>query len=1088
MKTTLLILSLLSVTIISAQYILLPEKSKTLNINNIQTDVNNSSNFLIDRINNRPPYGPSDDDSVFVIYSANIVISSKDTNQIIRSSGQYFQKGEFYPGPIEFNQFLEEEIAEEYDRIWMLYRWEVKEFIQKFGQSGYIIPKDILDYPAHNNDGTHFYFPFRDVNGDGLYNALHGDYPEYNLDGSIGCDEPKLFGDQTLIWIMNDKGGQDNLYNNPMGINVFCQAFAYQGSESINNATMYEYRIENQSTNQYDSLYFTLMMDYDIGCSDDDAIGSDVSRGLGYGYNGSPTDVGQNNPCLFPIGSNPPAVGVDFLKGPIVGFNDGLDNDRNGHVDELNERYSMSSHLYFAGWMPAGYGSDNNAYDDFRVAKGLFANGDSLRHPIENYTSTYAFPDSSDTLHWFSSNGYVPNSYWSFTSSGTPTGDMRSLPSLGAMILLPHESKSIIMAIPYAKDYSGDNLSSVIKLKAADDTLQMLADNCFDVGCQPFQEGIFVDKISEDEVHFAYAQDADNYSWDFGDGATGSGQFPVHTYNAPGTYSVCVTVISACSNLTTCEDVIISTDMLNLGTVDIIRIEGEGNGGNQLILKQSSIDQMFAQDSNRIYQPVYEGNYAPIKVEVVDITMIQSGDYQIAFDGVDSLSGWKMYQIGGTDTVSSNMSLKTNNRQIIYQWGVAVTVNFDEYSGDSENATKFLSQNKSNELPYNDWLSGVEDRDVATPQNWIRSGTQFDTTGFAKFYIDRIGYDNDEVFENVFDGTIAPFGLIATGEGQLLQPVYASIFGQNGTKNASSIRLVYTNDQTKWTRSPVLETSFDPSSNPYGDEYLRIKHAPSKDKFGNNESTSTGMSWFPGYAIDVETGERLNIAFGEASDLLNDNGNDMWFNPTNVEYDTAGNEVFGGKHYVFVFGNYSKRQSNAISMATNQGYYDEGAWLASMLNQPFSTSNFLKIWRSCTWVTTPMLRLNNNFLANDVILDIRNAHPHQKYSYAFTDTLNNGNPLYQFALYPSVSVEEQIVSINHTTYPNPTNDIFTIIVEDNKEYQILIFNTSGQIVKTVNIYNGKETIDMSNQADGLYHYYIYSEDGGMFGSGKIIKQ
>ena len=34
------------------------------------------------------------------------------------------------------------------------------------------------------------------------------------------------------------------------------------------------------------------------------------------------------------------------------------------------------------------------------------------------------------------------------------------------------------------------------------------------------------------------------------------------------------------------------------------------------------------------------------------------------------------------------------------------------------------------------------------------------------------------------------------------------------------------------------------------------------------------------YAINVETGERLNIIFGEDSWLAGDNGNDMIFNPT----------------------------------------------------------------------------------------------------------------------------------------------------------------------------------------------------------------
>ena len=40
-----------------------------------------------------------------------------------------------------------------------------------------------------------------------------------------------------------------------------------------------------------------------------------------------------------------------------------------------------------------------------------------------------------------------------------------------------------------------------------------------------------------------------------------------------------------------------------------------------------------------------------------------------------------------------------------------------------------------------------------------------------------------------------------------------------------------------------------------------------------NYIANTGMGWFPGYAINVETGERINIMFGEDYWLIN--GNDM---------------------------------------------------------------------------------------------------------------------------------------------------------------------------------------------------------------------
>ena len=45
---------------------------------------------------------------------------------------------------------------------------------------------------------------------------------------------------------------------------------------------------------------------------------------------------------------------------------------------------------------------------------------------------------------------------------------------------------------------------------------------------------------------------------------------------------------------------------------------------------------------------------------------------------------------------------------------------------------------------------------------------------------------------------------------------------------------------------------------------------------------SLELAWAgsPGYAIDIQTGERLNIIFIEDSWLTNENGNDMIWNPT----------------------------------------------------------------------------------------------------------------------------------------------------------------------------------------------------------------
>lgn len=56
-----------------------------------------------------------------------------------------------------------------------------------------------------------------------------------------------------------------------------------------------------------------------------------------------------------------------------------------------------------------------------------------------------------------------------------------------------------------------------------------------------FNFGAYPDSINND-VYFWQQSNGSNFTWDFGDGTTGSGPFPVHTYNQPGTYYYCLTV------------------------------------------------------------------------------------------------------------------------------------------------------------------------------------------------------------------------------------------------------------------------------------------------------------------------------------------------------------------------------------------------------------------------------------------------------------------------------------------------------------------------------------------------------------------
>ena len=109
--------------------------------------------------------------------------------------------------------------------------------------------------------------------------------------------------------------------------------------------------------------------------------------------------------------------------------------------------------------------------------------------------------------------------------------------------------------------------------------------------------------------------------------------------------------------------------------------------------------------------------------------------------------------------------------------------------------------------------------------------------------------------------------------------------------NLYSVDIVFTADKSLWTRCLVLESGSTADGivpTEYGNN---VRHEPKKhpsvDKNGNIENSpaegqETGFGWFPGYAINIETGERLNIMFAENSLDTANNGDDMIFNPTNV--------------------------------------------------------------------------------------------------------------------------------------------------------------------------------------------------------------
>lgn len=190
----------------------------------------------------------------------------------------------------------------------------------------------------------------------------------------------------------------------------------------------------------------------------------------------------------------------------------------------------------------------------------------------------------------------------------------------------------------------------------------------------------------------------------------------------------------------------------------------------------------------------------------------------------------------------------------------------------------------------------------------------------------------------------------------------------NDMSKLPSVRIVFTADKSKWTRCPVIEMCDDYTQAEGKARRFQLRKHLSVNKDGKTVEdlgiaadktdptnpayiAEDGMGWFPGYAINVETGERLNIMFGEDSRFVQYNGRDMMWNPVSEMTSGTQNYVMGGRHYIYVMNSmtqpfpyfhekYKTSNSGINYLTTRNGSetytyhspsYDAGAWAYTML-------------------------------------------------------------------------------------------------------------------------------------------------------------
>lgn len=507
----------------------------------------------------------------------------------------------------------------------------------------------------------------------------------------------------------------------------------------------------------------------------------------------------------------------------------------------------------------------------------------------------------------------------------------------------------------------------------------------------------------------------------------------------------------------------------------ITRIDGIGVGNNFLRISEETRTAILngTFDGRITYLP----GSGPIDISIFNPLEVKDGRFLITFvdanlsnNKLEEGARWKLIDLTRNIEIFSETTIEKLNEQIMTQYGFSVNIGQTLDAGNVTNPTNGVI---GYEEVYKDstaeaWLSGIPDgftfpllpAGIDEVFNFVSTGSgQSDEQ-----------LDPRQAYTNIGPGYWVPYTLAdwrVRPTGPYISPAWSIAGGTGGnivrTNNPLSalnnVDIVFTKDKSLWSRCVIVE-----SASPYykqagfipeGDKnFFDLRARPSvgkEDADGDGlpdpDGDGMGMGWFPGYAIDVETGERLNIFFGENS-VYNSfrldsvttiplTGADMMFNPTNTQL-LAGdfttlsiyNFIAGAQHFIYV-----TRQK-----------YDGCAAIRTRLSDATALRK-VQALQTITWTciplsTQPFLSYAQGLIPNDLTVQLRVDNPYQVM--AGTGEYN-GYPTYEFSL---TGVEAEALQAHQV---DPALD--KILVVPNPYYGYSAYENSqfSNIVKITNL-------------------------------------
>jgi hypothetical protein len=455
MRTTVLLFFILSIYSLSAQN----ADTETIDGNSVSGVVTDEGYFFNDFQNSTNGYKVPAGTGAGTIYAAGIWAGGLDVNGQLHLTAPNSTLPGWRSGPIADNSsYGTISYQTTYSTsIWKVTKQQVDDHIAQYQQGGYTPVAAISDWPGNGDVSMGVadqLAPFVDLDADGVYEPLDGDYPNFP-------------GDQVVYVIQNDESYLPQPQN--LGVELHLMFYQFNDNGYLNETTFLNVRVFNRSTTNYYDFKLSIFADFDIGNPTDDYFGSSVTNNMMYAYNGDNYD----EPVGGTIGyeDNPPCQGIMSLNHTLFAAN-------NFHSSAAFPMAPPTTNLEYWHFM-------NGLWAD---GSPIFYGGNGYNAGVTTTPTKFIYPGESDPLGLATWGSIIHGDWGEYNANGgSPNfpSDRRGLMSIssGDFLVATTICADFVFLFNDTDVDTHDNVQNVLNIA---DAVQILYDSNSDFPCGYF--------------------------------------------------------------------------------------------------------------------------------------------------------------------------------------------------------------------------------------------------------------------------------------------------------------------------------------------------------------------------------------------------------------------------------------------------------------------------------------------------------------------------------------------------------------------------------------------------------------------------